>query len=143
MKLEELAGALTELKEKLFISIQEESAVEANETLLSELRKRIMSRQPAAVKKKVVAPKPVDKKLNDQQAKFLRSIPDEETEEPAQRRATAESIQVQKSGNGYVIGIDRELPEQIKDLANVTDADTQQYLNTINENAKKQLDQLL
>lgn len=144
MKLEELAGALTELKEKLFISIQGESAAEANEPLLSELRKRILSKQSAAVKKKVVAPKPVDKKLNEQQSKFLKVVPEEEeTEEPVQKRATAESIQVQRSGNGYVIGIDSALPETMKDLAKVTEADRQQYINTIKENAQKQLDQLL
>lgn len=142
MKLEELAGALTELKEKLFISIQEEAAGEANETLLSELRKRIMAKQPEPVKKKM-ASKPIDMKLNEQQSKFLKSVPDEGTEEPAQRRATADSIRVQRSANRYVIGIDSDLPEQIKDLAKVTDADTQQYLETIKENAQKQSDQLL
>jgi hypothetical protein len=144
MKLEELAGALTELKEKLFISIQEESATEANEALLSELRKRIMTKQPDPVKKKIVAPqKPTKKKLNEQQSKSLKTVPEEIQEEPQQKRATADSIQLQKSENGYTIGIDNDLPEQLKNLAKPTSADTQQYMNIIRENATKQLDQLL
>jgi hypothetical protein len=147
MKLEELAGALTELKERLFISIKEESAAEANETLLKELRQRIMEKQQKIIKKKV-APKPVakpaDKKLNEQQSKFLKTVPGEETpEEPQQKSASPDSIQLQKTGNGYMIGIDSGLPEQIKNLAQATDSDIQQYLDTINENTKKQLDQLL
>lgn len=149
MKLEELAGAITELKEKLLISIQEESAADANETLLTELRKRIMAKQPDTVKKKI-APKPVampaDKKLNEQQSKFLKSIPEPETqiqEKPDLKRATQDSIQIDRSSNGYTISIDSELSLPVKNGAKVTDGDMQKYLATINENAKKQLDQLL
>lgn len=142
MKLEELAGTLTELKEKLFLSIQEESAAEANETLLTELRKRIMAKQPERVKKKI-APKPTDKKLNERQSKFLKIVQEEEREEPLRKKANEDSIKIQRTDKGYVIGIYSELPEPVKDLAKVTDGDRQRYLDTINENAIKQLDKLL
>jgi hypothetical protein len=148
MKLEELAGALTELKKKLFISIQEESAAGANEALLSELRERIMTKQPEQIKKKIVVPKQIikstDKKLNEQQSKFLKTVPEEEIpEKPQQKRVAADSIQLQKSENGYIISIDSDLPVQLKNLAKPTSTDTKQYMNIIRENATKQLDQLL
>lgn len=143
MKLEELAGALTELKEKLFICVSEGSAAEANEHLLTELRKRIMSKQSQPAKRREILQKLSAKKLNDQQSKFLKAIPVAEKPDEAVIKPTAESIQLQKSGKGYVIGIDGELPQEVKNLAKATDADREKYLNTLTENAKKQLDQLL
>ncbi len=144
MKLEDLAGALTELKEKLFISISEDAATEANENLLTELRKRIMDKQFNSVKRQLIKStpefKPSKRKLNQQQAKFLKAIPVTEIQDDNSIKPNADSIQLQKSDNGYSIGIDSELPQQVKDLAKVTNADVQQYLNTLTENAKKQPD---
>lgn len=147
MKLEELAGALTELKKRIFIAISEDSAAEANENLLTELRKRIMAKQNQSVNKKETAvspaPKPSSKKLNEQQSKFLKALPVMEQPDQTSTKATADSIQLEKSGSGYMIGVDSELPQQVKDLAKVSDSDMQRYIDTLTETAKKQLDQLL
>ena len=145
MKLEELAGALIELKERTFICISEDSASEANENLLTELRKRIMSKQPQPAKRKEVLPnpKPSNNKLNEQQSKLLKAVPVVEQPDQTSTKVTPDSIQLEKSSNGYVIGVDSELPQQVKDLVKVSDSDTQQYIDTLTEKAKKQLDQLL
>lgn len=144
MKLQDLAGALKELREKLFISISEDAATEANENLLTELRKRIMDKQFHSVKRQLIKSttefKSSKRKLNQQQAKFLKAIPVTEIQDDNSIKPNADSIQLQKSDNGYSIGIDSELPQQVKDLAKVTNADVQQYLNTLTENAKKQPD---
>ena len=143
LKLEELPGALIELKEKLLTHISENCAGEANEHLLTELRKRLMSKPPRTAKTKESQQKPTAKKLNDQQSKFLKSIPVMDEPDDDEIKPTSDSIQLQKSGIGYVIGIDSELPNQVKNLAKATDADREKYLNILTENAIKQLDQLL